>query len=84
MHTSDNNGNLIEAHQVQHRGVQVMHVHAVFDRPEAELIGNAAAGQPDREAVVIVIATTVSLANWRAAEFAPPRSRVFHSAAHDL
>ena len=55
---------VVEAHEMQDRGVQVVDVDAVFDGFEAELVGravdvsaaDAAAGHPHREAVVVVVA----------------------------
>ena len=54
----------VDAEQVEDRGVDVRDVMAVLDGMEAELVGGAvdesppdsAAGQPDREAVVVVVA----------------------------
>ena len=56
---------VIEAEQVQDRGVQVMDMHRFFDGLVAEIVGravdhaslDAAAGQPDGKAPVIVVAT---------------------------
>ena len=64
---------VVEAQQVQDRGVQVVDVDLVLDRLEAELVGravdvaalDAAAGQPHGEAVVVVVAA-VDLAGVRA------------------
>ena len=58
---------VIDPHQVQHGRVQVMHVDSVFDRVHPEIIGgpvhltasDPAAGQPHREAGVMVIAARV-------------------------
>src|SRR5438105_1028682 len=55
---------VIEAQQVQDRGVQVMGVHFVLYRNAAELVGgavaeptfHAAAGHPDGEPAVVVVA----------------------------
>jgi hypothetical protein len=73
--------NMIEVHQVQHGGVQVVRVGAVLDGPEPELVGgavghpavDAAAGQPDGEAPVVVVAP-VPLGGGRAAEAHGPKS----------
>ena len=64
---------VIEPQHRQHRGVQVVHVHPVNLRPEAELIGRTvdraafgpAAGHPHGEAVVVMVAA-VDLAGVRA------------------
>ena len=90
---------VVEAEQVQDRGVQVVDVDRVLDGLEAELVGravdvaalDAAAGQPHREAVVVVVAA-VDLAGVgarvrqldrrRAAELAAPdHQRVVEQAA---
>ena len=59
---------VIEAQQVQHRGVQVMHRNRLLDRSISEVVGrsvgvsaaNPGTGQPAREAIVVVIATAES------------------------
>ena len=64
---------VVEAQQVQDRRVQIVDVDLVLDGGEAELVGravdvpalDAAAGQPHREAVVVVVAA-VDLAGVRA------------------
>ena len=56
---------VIKAQAMQHRGVQVMHTHWVFDGFEADVVGcsigraafDAATCQPDTESPVIVIST---------------------------
>src|SRR5437868_4521562 len=61
---------VVEAEQVQHRGVQVMNAGAFLGGPKTKLIGsaincappNAPARQPDAEAVVIVIAAQLGFA----------------------
>ena len=77
---------VVEAEQVQDRGVQVVHARGVLDGFEAELVGGAidgaaadsAAGHPHGEAVRVVIAAELGLAvaaeldGRRAAEFAAP------------
>ena len=58
---------VVEAEQVQHRGVQVVDVDLVLDDVEAELVGlaerdarlDAAAGQPHREGVGMMVAAVV-------------------------
>ena len=55
---------VVEAQEMENRGVQVVDVDAVFDRFEAELVGravdisaaDAAASHPHRESVVIMVA----------------------------
>ena len=73
---------VVEAQQVQDRGVQVVDVDLVFDGGEAEFVGgavdvaalDAAAGQPHGEAVVVVVAAVEArqLGDRRAAELAAP------------
>ena len=61
----------VEAEEVQDRGVDVGDVMPVLDGVEAELVGravddaplDAAAGHPDREAVVVVVAAVGPLAH---------------------
>ena len=82
---------VIEAQQMQDRGVQVVHVHLVFRDIEAELVAfaeresrlDAAAGQPHREGIrVMVAAVGAPLHHRRAAEFAAPDDeRVVQQAA---
>ena len=70
----------VEAELVQHGGVDVGDVVAVFDGVEAELVGravgdaplDAAAGHPDREAERMVVAAVGSLRAGRAAELGRP------------
>ena len=55
---------VIEAHQMQNRGMDVMHVDRVLDGTEAEFVGGpmdvaptyAAARHPHRKAIVVVVA----------------------------
>ena len=71
---------MVEAHQVQHRGVQVVNMHPVLDRVVAELVRCAvhrarfhpAARHEDREAVRVVVAPVGSFGKRRPAEFAAP------------
>ena len=78
---------VIESEQVQHRGLQVVHVHRLLHGLEAELVGgaihraplHAAAGHPDAEAMMVVVAAAAvgalavgELHRWRAAELSPP------------
>ena len=81
---------VVEAQEVQNRGVQVVDVDAVLDGLEAEVVGravdvaaaHAAAGQPHREAVVIVVAA-VDLAGVRALLRQFDRRRAAELAAPD-
>lgn len=57
---------VVEAQQMQDRGMQVVHVNSLFDRIPAEFVSgsvniaalDAAAGQPHGETIVVMIATT--------------------------
>ena len=81
---------VIEAQQVQHRGVQVVNVDVFSDRMKAEFVGgavdvaalDAAAGQPHREAVMVVVAA-VDLARVRAGRGQFHRRRAAKFAAPD-
>ena len=54
---------MIEAHQVQNRGVQIVNMYSILDGAKAKLVGSAkgeapfhaSSGQPHREPVVIVV-----------------------------
>ena len=74
---------MVEAQEVQNRGVQVVDVDGLLDGRVAELVGgavdlaalDAAAGEPDRKAPVVVVAAHARLAareldGRRAAELA--------------
>ena len=73
---------VIEAEQMQHRSVQVMHVDRLLDGPITELVGRsinrspfrAAAGQPASEPVMVVVAAVQGgiLGGRSAAELAAP------------
>jgi hypothetical protein len=83
---------VVHAEQVEHRRVDVVHVGAVGDGVETELVGfadngagfRAAAGEPHREGVDVMIATggVAVFAHGSAAEFAAPDDeRVFEETA---
>ncbi len=83
---------VIQPQQVQHGGVQVVHVNPVFNGAMAEIIGRTvrhtashpATGQPDREPIRIVIgpAAILSLSVRIASKLpAPPNKRVFEQAS---
>jgi hypothetical protein len=71
---------VVEAQQVQHRGMQVVHVDFVLDGGKSELIRrpdglaalDASPRHPNAEASRIVIAARSTLAGRRAAELAAP------------
>src|SRR5262245_7037477 len=80
---------VVEAHEVQDGGVQIVDVRSVFDGRVAEFIGGAvdvaalhpAAGQPHREAEMMMVAAS-ALRRRRAAELAAPEDeRVVEQAA---
>ena len=72
---------MVDAEEVEHGGVQVVHFDFVFDGLVAALVGgavgeagfDAAAGEPDGEAEGVVIAAVGPLGEGRAAELAAPR-----------
>ena len=72
---------MIEAQQVQHGCVQVVHMDLVAHRCKSEIVGgtvnhatlDASARQPNGKAVVVMIAPIGALACGRAAEFAAPK-----------
>ena len=76
---------MVEAEQVQDRGVQVVHRADVFDGVHAEFVGRAvdrapfdsAAGQPDREAFGVMVAAVAAGGVRRAAELAGPDDQRF-------
>ena len=81
---------VIEAEQVQDRGVQVVNVDLVLGRVVAVVVGaavaqaalHAAAGQPHRKAFGVVVAAVFAFDDGSAAEFAaPPDQRVIQEAA---
>src|SRR6185437_10781850 len=71
---------VVEAEGVQQRRVEVVDRHLVLDRLVAELVRlpedesalEAAAGQPEREAVAVVVAAVGPLRDRQAAELAGP------------
>src|SRR4051812_20973020 len=72
---------VVEAELVEERGVEIVDVDGVFDGVEAEVVGaavaqaglDAAAGEPDRVAAVVVVAAVVAaLDHGSAAELAGP------------
>jgi hypothetical protein len=76
---------MVEAHQVQDGGLQVVHVHRVFGDVVAEFVGgserkaalDASAGHPDRERVRVVVTpeelgVVAGLVHGRAAKLAAP------------
>src|SRR5690348_12757878 len=78
---------VIEAEQLKHCGVQIVHVHAVLNGPKTKLIGSAvnlpatdaAAGQPDREAVMIMVSAIGrrQFGDRGATELAAPQDQSF-------
>ena len=71
---------VIQTHQMQDGGVQVVNMHFVFDSGETEFIRctvshaplDASTGQPHGKTMMVVIATVTVLGNRRATEFPPP------------
>ena len=81
---------VVEAQQMEQRGVQVVHVHRVLLRVVAVVVGaavgeawlHAAAGEEVGEPMWVVIAAGAAFAGRRASEFAaPPDERVFEHPA---
>ena len=81
---------VVEAHQVENGGVQIVDVNASFDGVVAEVVGgavdvaalDAAARQPHREAVAMMIPAGGPFAHRRAAKLAAPdHQRVVEQAA---
>src|SRR5262245_48447971 len=76
---------VVESHEVQDRGMQIVNVDSVFDGRETEFVGRAVAdpalhastGHPDRETVMVVIAAFLSFGCRRAAELATPDDERF-------
>ena len=81
---------MIQAHQMQNCGMQVMDIHPVFDGVNSDVIGrtvsqsplDTAPRHPDRKPGMVVIPTLGSLGGGSATEFAPPQDQglVQHSA----
>jgi len=71
---------MVEAEEVEHRGMEVVDFELVLDDFVAELVGlavdgaafDAAASQPEREAEWVVVAAVRSLSERRAAELTGP------------
>src|SRR6476620_10441653 len=87
---------VIEAEQMQERGVEIVDVDFVFDHMETELVGfseresgfETAAGHPHRESLRVMVTAEfaagvgIALDHRRAAKFAAPKyDRVFQQAA---
>ncbi len=78
---------VVEAHQVQDRGVDVVDVDSVLDGLVAELVGgsvldaalDAAAGHPGGEGVRVVVAARATLASRTCGRTRRPRSRACRS-----
>ncbi len=74
---------MIDAQQVEHGGVEVVHVHGVFDGVVAQLVGSAeghagphaAAGHEQGVSADVVVAPAVALHHGRAAELAAPNDQ---------
>ena len=72
---------VVESHEVQHCGVQVVDVNLVFYSVVTEIVSDAvrdaalhtASGHPHREPVMIVLTTVAELSVRCAAELATPQ-----------
>src|SRR5436189_11359 len=75
---------MVQAQQVQGGGVQIVAITWIFDRPAAGLIrgpiadatSDAAAGEPDRECLSVVVAA-LALGRWLASELARTHDQRF-------
>ena len=71
---------VVDAHQVQHCGVQVVDGDGVDDRLVADVVGfaetgtafDASARHPGDEALGVVVSAVFTLGDWHAAEFSAP------------
>ena len=71
---------VIQTHEMEDGGMQVVDMHFFLDRRKAELVGGAighatlhpATRQPDAEAVVVVVASVATLAGGGASELPAP------------
>lgn len=71
---------VVETHQVENGGVQIMDMDLLVNGGEAEFVGgavgqatlDAAAGHPDAEAVMVVVASIASLGGGSSAKFTSP------------
>src|SRR5438128_709612 len=71
---------VIDAHQVENGGMQIVHMHLVLDGVPAVIVGlavghaasDAAAGQPHREAKGMVLAAVGAFGSRRPAKLAAP------------
>ena len=76
---------VVEPHQVQNGGMEIVYMHGVLGGGTAELVRrtigktrlHAAAGHPDGESVVVVVAAFLSFASGSAAEFTAPDDERF-------
>jgi four helix bundle protein len=76
---------VIEAHQVQDGGVEIVDMHAVLDGVNSEFVGRAvdhaaadsATGHPHGETGAVVVAAALALGSGRASEFAAPQHQCF-------
>ena len=73
---------VVEAHEVENGGVEVVDVDFVFDGGKAEFVGGAVGEtafdttscKPDGEAMVVVVATTGTFRDRGSAEFSTPEN----------
>ena len=74
---------MVDAHQMQDRGVQIMHAHAILDSFDAQFVGGSkrhaafdtATSQPHAESGSMMIATLVALSGWRSSELPTPHDQ---------
>ena len=76
---------MVDPHQVQDRGVEIMHIHFVAHDRFADVVGfamydspfDSSASQPDRKTVSMMAAAVVTLFVGSAAEFGGPHDECF-------
>ena len=76
---------VVETHEVQYGGMEIVHVHAILYGGTAELVCrtvgesgfHSTAGHPDGESVVVMVAAFLTLRSRRATELAAPDDESF-------
>ena len=76
---------VIQSHQMEDGGVEVVHVNSILDGSESEYVGGSktetrfdpATRHPDGEPVVVVVASLLALGSRCASKFATPQNQGF-------
>ena len=76
---------VVDSHQMQNRGMQIMNVNAIVNGAESKFISftirlaafYTASCEPRCESIMIVIAAVAIFRCWRSAEFAAPQHQRF-------